>query len=467
MTYRVAIRVALLVVMLAGCREPSSVALAPATPLAMYPTPLELVEQRVALPVASACLDAGPFGAALDAAWPTLRAAAGLQPPGDGGCDLTLAFDRAEPPDLDAAARATWDAAGVDRYLVLGRLAGGRALARLYAESDRAASYALAAALARYDRALYHPAVIVDGAGIAERGVVEGHYGPPLAPAERLCLLAAMERLHHNLYLYAPKDDPYHRARWADLYPLDQARLLADTAAAAHAHHVDFMWSVSPGVPETAVSADGALSFASEADFERLKRKITAVRALGIDRFALLLDDTKKELSFDADRAAFPSLAAAHAELANRLDAWLVATGAQRLWFVGPYYSSHWDGWQAYTRDLGARLRGGIAVMWTGPHVYSPSIAAADLGEIDDALGRKVVIWDNEPESPAALEGRGHDLADGVSGYLTNTVMLQKGYAFADLWRVFGPVGDFAWNPMAYDPEASLSSWSGRAGVCP
>jgi hypothetical protein len=105
--------------------------------------------------------------------------------------------------------------------------------------------------------------------------------------------------------------------------------------------------------------------------------------------------------------------------------------------------------------------------MWTGSRVYSPRIAADDLREVDAALGRKVIIWDNEPEAAVALDGRAADLPDAVGAYLTNTVMLQRGVVFADLFRVFGTVGDFAWNPGAYDPVASLSAWTTRAGVCP
>jgi hypothetical protein len=459
---------ALAVTALAGCDAPP-VALQPAAPLPMYPTPRYFREERVALPVATACLDGGAFAESLAASWPALRARAGLAPATGATCDLTISFDREPPPDLEPAARAVWDAASpvTDRYVVLARLAGGRAVARVFAESDRAAHYAVAAALDRYDRALYHPGVIVDAGGFAERGVVEGHYGPPLATDERLCLLDAMARLRHNVYMYAPKDDPYHRGRWADLYPLDTARMLADTAAAARARHIDFIWSISPGASDAADAGSGALSFASDADFARLTTKLTAVAALGIDRFALLFDDTRTDLADPADRAAFPSLAAAHADLANRLDAWIVARYGTRLWFVSPYYTSYWDGWLPYNRDLGARLRPGIEVMWTGSHVYSPRLAAGDLREVDAALGRKVIIWDNEPEAAVALDGRAADLPDAVGAYLTNTVMLQRGVVFADLFRVFGTVGDFAWNPGAYDPDASLSAWTTRAGVCP
>ncbi|MGZ3406422.1 MAG: hypothetical protein ACXVAN_08280, partial [Polyangia bacterium] len=57
-----------------------------------------------------------------------------------------LVFDQALPPDLDAAARAAWDAGGADRFVLLSRLESGQAIVRAYAESARASGYATAVA---------------------------------------------------------------------------------------------------------------------------------------------------------------------------------------------------------------------------------------------------------------------------------------------------------------------------------
>ena len=58
-----------------------------------------------------------------------------------------------------------------------------------------------------------------------------------------------------------------------------------------------------------------------------------------------------------------------------------------------------------------------------------------------------------------------HSSAISVSaarGFLSNTIMLQEGYGytFDDFWQILGPLGDYAWNPGAYDPDRSLSAWS-------
>ena len=50
-----------------------------------------------------------------------------------------------------------------------------------------------------------------------------------------------------NVYYYAPKDDPYHRARWREPYPRDQLKRLGELVETAHQNFVDFCFAISPG----------------------------------------------------------------------------------------------------------------------------------------------------------------------------------------------------------------------------
>ena len=56
------------------------------------------------------------------------------------------------------------------------------------------------------------------------RGVIEGFYGTPWQQEERLDILAFCRAEGFNAYLYAPKDDPYHREKWREPYPEDKLR---------------------------------------------------------------------------------------------------------------------------------------------------------------------------------------------------------------------------------------------------
>ena len=83
-------------------------------------------------------------------------------------------------------------------------------------------------------------------------GVIEGFYGPPWSHSDRLDMLRFMGRAGLNVYIYAPKDDPYHRTRWREPYPEDAERELrelvqtADTATTPERLSVESFTSPRP-----------------------------------------------------------------------------------------------------------------------------------------------------------------------------------------------------------------------------
>ncbi len=51
------------------------------------------------------------------------------------------------------------------------------------------------------------------------RGIVEGFYGTPWTTTDRMDILGFCGEHGLNAYIYAPKDDPYHRDKWREPYP--------------------------------------------------------------------------------------------------------------------------------------------------------------------------------------------------------------------------------------------------------
>jgi hyaluronoglucosaminidase len=467
----------LLAAALAGCGGAS--ASAPTLPahaeavdaLTLYPTPQFQRQDGLAVRVVKVCVNTGalPRPDVLADVAPELVAQVRLELAAPGAaCDWPITFETAPPADLDADAAAAWAAtAGSDeRYLVQSRIDGSQASAELFAESDRGAAHALAALFGLVDaQQRVHVGTIVDAPAIATRGIVEGFYGTPFSQDQRTCLMRAMVRLRQNIYLYGPKDDPYARTQWADPYPPDAAKAIADGAAAAKARLIDFYWSVSPGAA-TGGDPTTSISFASPADFARLTHKIDTVRALGVSRFALFIDDTDGGLFYGPDQQMFPTDAAAHADLANRLEDYVTASDpSAHILFVGRIYANQFNGWD-YVTTLGQTLRPGVDVMWTGAHVFSTTMSASDMTKVNGLLGRKVVIWDNSPTDTAALFGRTADLAQGVSAFLSNPMLMEEHHPFDDFWSVFGTLGDYQWNTAAYDPSASWATWNAIRGDC-
>ena len=69
---------------------------------------------------------------------------------------------------------------------------------------------------------------ISDYPDVPFRGYVEGFYGIPWSFEDRAELFRDTTLYKMNTYIYAPKDDPYHRGSWRTLYPDDKAKEISD-----------------------------------------------------------------------------------------------------------------------------------------------------------------------------------------------------------------------------------------------
>lgn len=291
--------------------------------------------------------------------------------------------------------------------------------------------------------------VIADFPSFAIRGVVEGFYGPPWSHADRLDILSFEGRHGMNLYLYGPKDDPYHRKLWRESYPPDQLKRLGELANAAHENFVDFSFALSPGL---------SMTYSDDADFNILVRKLDSIRKLGVTNFALFLDDVPQEMVHSEDRARFHSLAQAHIKLVHRVYDYLHSLSADYHLTVCPTtYTNAW-GSRDYIEELGAGLRPEILIDWTGTQVIPPTITAEQAREWGKVLHRKPLVWDNYPTDDGnnalpniePLRGRDPQLFSSVAGLFSNPMNQ------AHLTQIpLETIADYLWNPVAYSPELS------------
>src|SRR5690554_4362761 len=146
--------------------------------------------------------------------------------------------------------------------------------------------------------------------GFALRGVIEGFYGQPWTHAQRLSLMDFLAGHGYNLYVYAPKDDPYHRERWREPYPPSQLNELRELAARARSVGVAFCFAVSPGL---------SLRYADDTELNRLWAKLEPLVQAGVTHVGLFIDDIPPHLVHPEDQARFPSLAEAQAHVVQRL----------------------------------------------------------------------------------------------------------------------------------------------------
>ena len=248
-------------------------------------------------------------------------------------------------------------------------------------------------------------------------GVIEGFYGPPWSHSDRLDMLRFMGRSGLKVYIYAPKNDPYHRTRWREPYPEDAERQLRELVQAADAAGVEFWYAISPGL---------TITYSDSLDYQELLRKIEQVATLGVEHFGLFVDDVPTELAHAADRAAYGTLAGAHVALTNRLYTYLAERG-HTLALTPTTYTNAW-GDLDYLAEIGAGVAQQVVILWTGPDVASPIITKAQASDWGALLQRKPLLWDNYPVNDYArwriflgpVTGRAGDLAETTLGIIAN-----------------------------------------------
>jgi hypothetical protein len=209
-----------------------------------------------------------------------------------------------------------------------------------------------------------------------------------------------LKEIHATHYLYAPKEDPFHRREWHKPYPTAWQQEFQGFVGASRRLKIGVVPGLAPGL---------SFRYQSKEDFEALVRKLQNFAALGCEEVALLMDDISAELP-EADAEAFHSLGEAHGFLLQQLWKRLSAKGTRgikgkirRLWFCPTVYCDAFspEGAQGnlsrdpYLRDLAKALPDEVEVMWTGPAIISRRLAASDLRGINRVLGRSTVLWDN------------------------------------------------------------------------
>ncbi|MFI0982089.1 beta-N-acetylglucosaminidase domain-containing protein [Streptomyces sp. NPDC021093] len=309
----------------------------------------------------------------------------------------------------------------------------------------------------RSGRARIAGASVSDFPSMPLRGSIEGFYGPPWTKAERLDHMDFLGTVKSNTYVYAPKDDPYHRDKWREPYPADKAAELDELVKRATSNHVRFTFAVSPGA---------SICYSDPADTKALTAKLQAMYDLGVRTVSVPLDDISyTKWNCDADKVAFGApgqgpAAKAQVSLLNTLQKDFVAThpGMQPLQMVPTEYGDLKD--SPYKQILRATLDKPVEVMWTGTDVVPPAITVDQAKKASELFGRKVFVWDNYPVNDfgrtagrlllAPYDKREPGLSDHLTGLISNPMNQEA----ASKPAVF-TMSDFAWNDRGYDRTRS------------
>jgi hypothetical protein len=217
-------------------------------------------------------------------------------------------------------------------------------------------------------------------------GVVEGFYGTPWTPEQRVDLIQFMGEFGLKHYVYAPKDDPLHRNRWSEPYPDSNLQKFGQLLELGEQNGVTIWFAISPGL---------SIRYSNDEDFSKLTAKLDQVMNAGFRNVALFLDDVPERLQHEEDREVYSNIAYAHADLIQRLHAYLLERGVA-LWVCPTVYTDSF-GDQQHLSALGPLVPDGVPLFWTGPDVASPDITKADVDRWTKRTGSTPLIWDNYP----------------------------------------------------------------------
>ena len=279
---------------------------------------------------------------------------------------------------------------------------------------------------------------VSDWPDVAFRGTVEGFYGTPWSHKARLSQIEFYGRNKMNVYIYGPKDDPYHRDHWREAYPDAEAKRIQELNEHAKLWGVNFYWAIHPGID---------IKWTPE-DRDALMAKLEKMYALGIRSFAVFFDDIWGE-GTKADKQA---------ELLNYVDDHFIAThkDVSPLIMCPTEYNRAWaNDEKGYLRTLGTKMNKDVQIMWTGNTVVH-CIDKESMEWINQRIDRKAYIWWNFPVSDFVRDhillgpayGNGLDIADDMSGFVSNPME----HAEASKISLYG-IADYCWNMRAYDEK--------------
>ena len=293
--------------------------------------------------------------------------------------------------------------------------------------------------------------ILVDWPDLPWRGVVEGYYGAPWSFEARCSIFRFMGRNKMNLYIYAPKDDPYHHGKGCyEPYPPLKAAELRDLVSYARQNHVRFVWAIHPANTVRWAQNGG------KEQLEGLCHKLRQLYDLGVRDFGVLVDDSSGEIG-KAERQV---------QLTNYILENFIRKHPdvnQTLIMCPTGYNRSWTNEQFLT-TLGSGLDKSIPVMWTGDTVVH-DITLSGQQWVNKHVQRPTFIWWNWPcndfKRSRLSMGRTYgldthpDMKNQMSGFVANPME----HAEASKAGLFG-VANYTWN---IDDFESRSTW--EAGI--
>ena len=230
---------------------------------------------------------------------------------------------------------------------------------------------------------------IEDYASGQYRGFIEGYYGIPWSVEDRISLMKFGGDFKMNMYIYAPKDEPYHNSQWRELYPADRLEEIRQMVQAGQDSKCRFAWAIHPFM-HSAITAS-----TYDADLKVIIAKFEQLYNVGVRQFVLSADDAAGKVSL-------------HARLCKDLDAWCKSKGdVYNLCFVPQVYCAGAVNWSSWSEGEAQTVANyfkhfeslpDVELMWTGESVCYPA-RQSTFNNFKNSYtnGREAFMWLNWP----------------------------------------------------------------------
>ncbi|MGL4991228.1 MAG: beta-N-acetylglucosaminidase domain-containing protein [Sarcina sp.] len=301
----------------------------------------------------------------------------------------------------------------------------------------------------RNDNNEFSQVYISDQPTMKTRGIVEGFYGTPWTNDDRIDQLKFYGDYKMNTYIYAPKDDPYHRDKWREPYPQSEMERMKGLIETAKQNKVDFVFGISPGIDIKFDGDDG------EKDFQTLINKCESLYQMGVRSFAIYFDDIH-------DKSGVKQ-----ANVLNRFNNEFIKKkdDVKTLITVPTEYDTFAMGGlgdlSKYTKDFSETLDKDIMVMWTGNVVVSEEITLENAQNVNEIYGKRMGIWWNYPVTDYKKDKLALGPIYGVDKRLEGEIdfFTMNPMEHANLSKITLATGaDYSWNTSSYDYEQSFDN---------
>lgn len=363
-----------------------------------------------------------------------------------GGIDITCEHDSSRSMTYIEETRRLTN----EKYILETSVPDGKPLIKITASSRRGVRDAVNAIYRQIQSGSLFVGVTQDYPLFHKRGYIEGFYGNPWSFEERTDMLKLMSEHGMNTYFYAPKDDPYHRDRWDELYPEHELEKLKTLIAFSQKRCIDFHFCIAPGL---------SMRYTSEDDYLKLLNKIKQLYFAGVRHFGLLLDDIPEKLHYEEDIEHFGGETVnAHIYLINRVFDDLKDIDSSMKLVICPL-QYHGRGDEYFISKLGTSIEPQVDIFWTGRNICSQELTVPEAARFTDSTNHRPLYWDNFPVNDAEMfnemhlgyiNGRDKELYKFSQGIISNCM------EYCECSKIpLLTIADYLHNPLKYNHNAS------------